>query len=190
MKGFDIAQDVTGHAHQIIDAGYEAVGFYARSDRASKPFIDGLGVVGVHRFAIFERGQPLTSAYFSLAQACHDATSACAFLHQVGMPALKPIFFAVDYDASDPDIAGPIHAYMMQAQQIVKQAGFLLGVYGSGAVCDFLKLRGIAHYTMLAQSKMWAHYSTENKDIIQGIETKVLGWNVDLDTIVNTDVVW
>jgi hypothetical protein len=190
MKGLDISLDTTGHAHELLDAGVEAVGFYTRDDRASAAMLDGLHLVGIKVFSIWEKGKPTDSTYFTLAQAAHDATTAVAWVDQHGQPAGKPIFFAVDYDAQPGDLR-VIRNYFAQVQHIVKNAAYVVGVYGSGRVCKTLVDAGIAHYSFLAQSHGWAGYQDyrPHADIIQGPEAKVIGLDCDWPNIIRTEEV-
>lgn len=189
MKAIDVATDTAGHAHALLDAGIEAVGLYLRQDRCSKAMVDGLALVGIKRFSAFERGFPTSTGYFTLAQAADDAQAAVKFAQQIGQPEGTVIFFAVDFDA---DQLSPILRYFLQVQQIVKRAGYLVGVYGSGRVCDYLVGQGVAHAGWLAQSKGWAGFEAykTRAAIVQGGEDTLLGFDVDWDEVRDESVCW
>jgi hypothetical protein len=192
MKAIDVASDTAGIAHKLADLGIQAVAFYLRADRASLDMVRGLATVGIKRISIWERGYPTCSAYFTLDQAEKDASAAIAFAAAVGQPKGTEIFFAVDYDASAFDVERTISPYFQRVQAIVKGAGYLSSSYASGLVCRTLLARGFAHSAWLAQSPGWQGYASlwHDASILQGPETTILGFDVDLDDVRNPLVAW
>jgi hypothetical protein len=78
----------------------------------------------------------------------------------VGQPPGSAIYFAVDFDARGADIV-PIDQYFRGITNGLAAAGsgrpdYKVGVYGSGAVCESLKGRGLAQYAWLTNSTAWA----------------------------------
>jgi glycoside hydrolase-like protein len=79
-------------------------------------------------------------------------------LHQSGGSA---IYFAVDYDASLAETQGRIQDYFHGVQQGFKdysngQSLYDVGVYGSGAVCRYMKTHlPFVKYAWLAESTGW-----------------------------------
>src|SRR5947209_6722595 len=65
---------------------------------------------GLQIFVVYETA-PTSVAYFTRAQGATDAAAAQLAAQRAGQPAQFPIYFAVDYDASDADLQGPITAY-------------------------------------------------------------------------------
>lgn len=185
VKALDVAQDTFGKAHDLKALGYLAVGFYLRSDRASLRMIQGLEQVGIKRFAIWERGNPTEPEYFSPTQAVVDARAAVSFATKIQMPAGSQIFFTVDYDATPDDLARHVWPYFQSVQRMVKDAGYLCSVYGSGMVCESLTIKGMAHAGWLAQSRGWSMYDffKPRAAIVQGPVALVLGMDVDLDEV-------
>src|SRR5258707_1814605 len=66
--------------------------------------------IGFEIFVVYETA-PTAVGYFSRAQGRTDGDAARAAAQGAGQPAQCPIFFAVDYDASDADLSGPITEY-------------------------------------------------------------------------------
>jgi Domain of unknown function (DUF1906) len=87
-----------------------------------------------------------------------DGTSAYHFAeHEIGQPAGTPIYFAVDYDASQADVSGVISQYFRGIADAFNTIGsnnpaYSVGVYGSGLVCSSLLNAGFVRFTWLSQS--------------------------------------
>ena len=99
-------------------------------------------------------------SYFSYSRGYYDAASAYSQAKTVGQPAGSAIYFAVDFDARGADIV-PIDQYFRGITNGLAAAGagrpeYKVGVYGSGAVCESLKGRGLAQYAWLTNSTAWA----------------------------------
>ena len=173
----------------VLNAGYTAVGVYARPDRCPFEMAQGLLGVGIKLWTVFEEGQPTSPEYFTVDQAHSDAAKTIAWARMVGMPAASTIFAAVDYDAQPSDVEG----YLTAFHEAVKAEGFLMGVYGSGWICTYFANAGFAHATWLSGSTGWTGYSafTGKCDILQVISPKgVLGYSADYDIIRNPGVLW
>src|SRR5258707_1673232 len=84
---------------------------------------------GLAIFVVYETA-PTAVAYFTRAQGRLDGDAAKVAAQRAGQPAQFPIFFAVDYDASDADLGGPITEYFNGVSERVGGA-YPLGVYGS-----------------------------------------------------------
>jgi len=192
MKALDVASVTTGHAHELQALGYEAVGVYLRPDRTTLEMIQGLHSVGIKIFSVYEKGKPISVKYFTAAQGKKDGAAAVAFAKKIGQPAGKEIFSAVDYDANWATDGDAITAYQKAFREVVKAAGYLASVYGSGVVCSHLVNAGWAHSGWLSQSKGWAGYKDflSKASIIQGPVATVLHFDVDLDTVVDKAVCW
>lgn len=191
LRGIDTPNDTTDHAHALKAAGIEAVGFYARPDRSSLSMIKGLAAVDIKRFAIYEKGKPVTASYFTQNQATHDATAAAMHCHAMVMPAGKPIFHCVDYDAAKADLDLFVK-FFSTLQGITKQAGFLLGAYGPGWLLKELQHKGIIHWGYLSQSKGFTGYEDykPHAAIVQGRASTLLHFDIDWDEIVDESVLW
>lgn len=192
MKGFDVATDTTGRAHDIQAGGYGAVGLYLRFDRTSVAMVEGLHSVGIKVFSIYELGFPTSAKYFSAAQGEHDAITAVSAAKTLGQPNKTPIFMAFDYDASPFDIKGACRDYMIATRKVILASNYYAGAYGSGSLLKAFLDEGIVHNTFLAQSTGWAGYSAfkNSASIVQGPVSSVLGLDVDLVEVKDLSVLW
>jgi hypothetical protein len=188
VKGFDTASDTTGWAHRIADLGFLAVGAYMRPDRCSQAMVRGLHSVGVQIFSIWEKGEPVSAAYFDFPKGVTDALAACDFAASMGQPAGTPIFACVDYDAAYADV----QRYLQGFHETCRSAGYLAGTYGSGLVCSSAIADGISHYGFLSQSTGFPGYEEFRPAaaIVQGASTTVLEFDVDLDEVQMPEVCW
>ena len=113
---------------------------------------------------VYEDG-PTDSSYFSKQRGQQDGQAALAAANGITQPLGTTIYFAVDYDASVADVSGPIADYFDGVAAAIHQSNpaappYLIGVYGSGRCCKFLKDNGKAIKTWLAESTGWAGYAT------------------------------
>ena len=186
-EAFDTAEVITD-PEQIINAGYTAVGVYAREDRCPFAMSQGLIAAGVKLWTIWEKGNPTSVDYFTQQQAREDTDLFLAWAKMTGQPQGSPVFACVDFDADWAAVKDYIYLF----HDAVKAEGFLFGVYGSGGVCQAFKEAGYAHYTWLAQSTGWQNYQewAPHADIRQGPSGTALGYNVDFDVVVNPAVLW
>ena len=144
---------------------------------------------GIASGFVFERGN--TYDYFSASQGGIDAETVIAYFQLLGVPAGKNIacFLAVDFDATIAEINGAIMAYATRFHDVLKAAGYLTGVYGSGDTCRILKAAGVVHYTWKAQSTGWGGYAYFGWDIRQNLGA-VEGLASDPDEANNMDWAW
>lgn len=139
-----------------------------------------ISAAGLQLVTVYEDG-PTSYSYFSASRGSDDAAGALAQAAAIGQPSGSAIYFTVDYDAADDEIANNITAYF---QAIAAALGeYRVGVYGSGAVCTAITNAGLATYAWLAQSTGWSGYSAFTTwSIKQGAEGSVCGLNSDTDT--------
>lgn len=167
-KGFDTTEDLSSRGQQILDSGYAWVGRYYYSgishsktklSRAEALHLSGMGIFLV---AVFENAGD-HAGYFSAEQGDKDGQNAFWYAdNTIRQPLGTPIYFAVDFDASEHDLQSHIIPYFRELWKGI-QGDFKIGVYGSGFVCRRLASLGLVSYTWLAQSKGWAE-SREKRD--------------------------
>jgi len=164
--------------------------YYARGDRPKILRLaeaQAIGAAGLSIVAVWESGFPTSTAYFARAQGDADGADAHQRATEIGQPRDTPIYFAVDYDASVADIAGPVREYFIGVAEGLAaapggQPRYQVGCYGSGAVCAAIKAAGLARFTWLAQSRGWRGYaSCTDWNIRQGPVTQLCGVEVDPD---------
>ena len=161
-KGFDANMDLTRFAGCLKAVGYDFVGRYYNINNPHKNLALGeaqaLVAAGLTIVAVWENGFPDHTAYFSHSKGVFDGTSAYHFAqHDIGQPANTPIYFAVDFDASQNDVNGFITAYFQGIKDAFNtisgnKPAYQVGVYGSGLTCSSLLNAGLVRFTWLAQS--------------------------------------
>jgi hypothetical protein len=109
---------------------------------------------------------------------------------KAGQPDGTPIFYCIDedYDVNDPTFTGPIDDYMRGVNEAFAKAAapsppkYTVGVYGSGAVCDWLIRKGRATKGWMAVSPGWRGHDTYTGwSIKQGDKDTSLGFDNDTD---------
>lgn len=105
--------------------------------------------------SIWEKGSPTSVNYFSSSRGTSDAKLAISGATSIGQPTGTPIYFAVDYDATEADVSGKINDYITAiiAEFNRQNNPYKVGLYGSGAVLEYFRSRII--YTMLACARGW-----------------------------------
>jgi len=187
MKALDVARKINGKVKDFVKLGYKAFGFYLRMDRCDAATVAEVHKNGAKCFFVYERGFPTSAKYFNAEQGRREA--AVDFAKAVKVPAGTQLFSAVDYDAAQRDLVA-IVAYQKAFQAIVKSAGFLASVYGSGLVCKALVDKGFAHAGWLSCSKGWAGYDEfkPHAAIVQSTPIDILGFDCDPDIVVDESV--
>lgn len=174
-KGFDCTDDLTDHGGQIVQAGYEFVGRYycgpshnkTRLTRAEALHLSGLGLFVV---SVFENDGD-HAGYFSYSQGVDDGRNAFDYAWLIKQPLKTPIYFAVDFDATEVEFTNHIVPYFKG----IYHGAHPVGVYGSGFVCRRLLELGLVSHTWLAQSPGWAEWDTFKNWNIKQLPT--VTWN-------------
>ena len=189
-RGFDTTVNCAQLASQIKSANYDFVArYYAHRGpkRLSPDEAQLISAAGLKIVTVWEDA-PASTDYFSHARGVDDGTSAYHAAMLLGQPRGSAIYFAVDYDAPQGAIAGAITDYFRGVRDgfatiaAGQDPAYRIGVYGSGATCHWLLSQGFATYAWLAQSTGWAGYGGfADWNIKQGLETEVLGIDVDPD---------
>jgi len=192
--GIDASTDCSPIAGTLAAAGLNFVGrYYANSGRkrlgASEYQV--LRTVGLKVVAVWEDGRPTSAAYFSYAKGVDDGSSAYHDALSIGQPVGTPIYFAIDYDATDADLGGVINDYLKGIAVGLKSAAngsddHPIGVYGSGATCRFAILRKLASYTWLAMSSGWRGFDFADWNVKQS-EGETFG-NTETDSDESSEV--
>lgn len=160
--GCDTATTITSARLQtLLNGGYTFVarylgGNYALTATEKTTITNG----GLYIVSIWESGSPTSSSYFTTTQGTTDATNAITAAQAIGQPSGTPIYFTVDYDASDSDVSGAIKNYLKAVKSVFIDQGYpyALGLYGSGAVLTYYK--NTFTYTWLAGATGWRGSST------------------------------
>jgi len=144
---------------------------------------------GIRIVSVWESGTPTSSAYFTEAQGKADGNDAYQLAERIGQPKGTPIYFAVDYDATEDDVNGPIAHYFdgvgigLAEAQALSSGNYGIGVYGSGRTCRLVISSNRASWSWLAQSAGWAEHSTYT-----GWRIKQTGENALCDLTIDGDI--
>ncbi|HVE72293.1 MAG TPA: glycoside hydrolase domain-containing protein [Thermoanaerobaculia bacterium] len=139
-----------------------------------------VSAAGLDLVAVYEDG-PTAYSYFSADRGTADANGALEQAADVGQPEGSAIYFSVDYDASDSEIAANIHAYF-QAVAAAIGSKYRIGIYGSGSACTAMMKAGFAQLAWLSQSTGFSGTKTFTNWVIkQGAEGAICGLNSDAD---------
>ena len=189
-KGFDTTVNCSSMAADIKNDGYDFVARYLSShhwkvimaDEAAALASAGLSVVLVYE------DNPTAASYFSFGQGESDGRRAAQQASLLGAPATTTIYFGVDYDASDADLAGPITDYFQgvvtsfRSFAAANNPQYRVGVYGSGATCAAMVSAGVTTQGWLAQARRWRGHDKFTEFVInQGMPAVVAGLSVDPD---------
>lgn len=156
----DTGRTTRDAAGRLRDAGVSTVfRYYARQTRLpekrlTRPEAEALISAGIAIGAVFQNAGDSGDCFSA---ALGEADGACARDHataEIGQPAGSAIYFAVDYDASDADIAARILPHFEAVRREIAGAGnrpgYRLGAYGTGRVCEALHKAGLADLTWLS----------------------------------------
>lgn len=185
-KGFDCAQDCSAHGQQIKDAGYEFVVRYTYSlthsskDKLTRAEALHLSSMGIYLVTVFENAGD-HAGYFKYSQGSSDGLSAFNYAFvTVKQPEATPVYFAVDYDATEQDLQQRVIPYFQAIRSY--RGGYHVGVYGSGFVCRRLKELGLVSFTWLAQPPGWAESDYQDYNLKQLMPSKTFhGLDIDED---------
>ena len=193
-KGFDTTANCTRKAQEIKTEGYDFVGRYLsrHSWKVISPHeAAALLQAGVAIVLVYEDG-PTSGTYFSNGRGETDATRGAQQAHLIGAPAGTTIYFAVDYDASEDDVAGAITQYFRGVAAGLRTFAadgnplYRVGVYGSGLTCSTITRAGLASLGWLADATGWRGHDTYTGCAIsQSLPIKILGMSVDPDKAVD-----
>jgi len=168
-RGIDIATDVRDVSMELKASPVDFVARYYRHSTSRYPTLSAeeantVSAMGKHLVVVFE-SHSHKAEYFSHEAGYRDGITAYQQARTIGQPAGTAIYFAVDYNAPQPDVAGPIEQYFRGIHAgLAAAAGrgpeYRVGVYGSGAVCGHMKRTRLAQYAWLSGSTAWSGYGS------------------------------
>jgi hypothetical protein len=165
LKGLDTTVDLTRFAPGLRQQhGFDfALRYYSHnpSKNLTPDEARALSAAGMQVGVVWETSGTHRD-YFSLVQGVEDGGEAHYMAREViGQPPGSAIYFAVDYNAAQDDIDGPISSYFTGVHAGLFAAGggqllYQVGVYGSGLCCRRVRERGAAAFSWLSQSTAFA----------------------------------
>ncbi len=149
----DTATQLTNiHAATLVNEGFDIVGRYltnapgsgALNKKLTSAEMENILNSGLRYFPIFQTiGSYL--GYFTREQGKADAQEAALAARTLGIPRGTTVYFAVDFDATDPDIDVGVLPYFhgIRTQSTTFANRYPVGVYGSRNVCSRLSAEGL-----------------------------------------------
>lgn len=167
-RGIDTEALCEEKVWELKQAGYNFVGRYYNHNNPNKNLTkaeaEALSQAGLYIVAVWENGYPTSAPYFTQEIGESDAGLAYEYAkNTIGQPKDSTIYFTVDFDASEEDLANSIHHYFQGLVNAFKAAGneYKIGIYGSGLTCEYvLKNFPEIPYTWLAESLGWSNSRT------------------------------
>jgi hypothetical protein len=190
-RGIDLPTDSRDVAQELKGSGLHFVARYYRQPTSRWPALSPeeartVSANGMKLVAVWESHSHRPS-YFSYASGYADALAAHGQARRVGQPTGSAIYFAVDFNAREAEVRGPIDQYFRGVKAGLADAGgnspmYRVGVYGSGTVCDYLKRMRLAQYAWLSASTAWSGYdSFTDWNIKQGRRSTQLSFDHDMN---------
>ena len=157
--GIDTVGSTFQKAHALFDAGVRVVFKYSENTHSfpektfDRDMVMGLATMNIRRGYLWERYD--TAAEFAEGHAEVYARLAIGKMEADGTRPGTLCVHCVDFDASDLELNDLIVPHFAKIHALMSSAGYLVGVYGSGKVCERVKGLGYAHCSYVAQSTGW-----------------------------------
>ena len=188
-QGIDLPIDARDVSQELKGSRLDFVARYYRDPASRWPTLSAaeaqmVSATGMRLVAVWE-WHSHRPEYFTYASGYADAVAAAGQAKGIGQPPGSAIYFAVDFNAQEGDIRGPVDRYFRGVYDGLRVAargapGYRVGVYGSGAVCAYLRRARLAEYAWLSNSTAWSGYdSFADWNIRQGKGSPALSFSHD-----------
>jgi hypothetical protein len=188
-QGIDLPTDARDVSQELKGSRLDFVARYYRDPASRWPTLSAaearmVSATGMRLVAVWESHSHRPD-YFNYAAGYADAIAASGQAKGIGQPAGSAIYFAIDFNAQEADIRGAVDRYFRGVAAGLQTAArgvpeYRVGVYGSGAVCDYLKRARLAEYAWLSNSTAWSGYdSFADWNIRQGKQSPALSFSHD-----------
>ena len=145
-KGCDSATTFMyeSRAQELKDEGYVFIGRYLNRrekvrDELTAAEIEKLNGKGLYIVALYEAAAGNDINHFTKANGKADAREAVELAENLGVPGGYPIYFCVDTDVLKGQIETNVVPYVQGVLEILEDTDYKLGVYGSKAVCKYIR---------------------------------------------------
>jgi peptidoglycan hydrolase-like protein with peptidoglycan-binding domain len=189
LAGMDSNTNCSPFADRLSGQGMQFVARYY-SHNAAKTLTAAeaqqLSAAGLGIVAVYEDCNDSVDR-FSAAVGASQAAKTLELAAAIAQPAGTAIYFAVDYDATQADVEGPITGYFTAIRSALAAAPtqYVVGVYGSGMTCRIIRDAGLAQFTWLTCSTGFCEYAAfrTEADLVQLAPSRFLmaGLNIDDD---------
>lgn len=146
-------------AKALFRAGYRYVGRYLtgtvgydeRPKNLTRTELKAIFDAGLRVFAIFQEGVPSLSRY-TYQKGLEDGVKAIKAARELGIPENEIIYFAIDYDVMDGEIASTVKPYFQGIRYSVGCYYFKyrVGIYGARNVCSRICNAGLAESSFVS----------------------------------------
>jgi hypothetical protein len=188
-QGIDLPTDARDVSQELKGSRLDFVARYYRDPASRWPTLSAaeartVSAAGMRLVAVWEWHSHRPD-YFTQASGYADAIAAHRQAKGIGQPPGSAIYFAVDFNAQQPDIRGPVDQYFRGVAAGLRATAqgapeYRVGVYGSGAVCDYLKRSRLAEYAWLSNATAWSGYDRfADWNIKQGKQLPSLSFSHD-----------
>ncbi len=138
--------------------------------------------------AVFQHNNNRLSSFTSN-RGTMDAVRSLELAQENLQPQGSAIYFGVDGGWGTTSELNQIRQYLLSASQVIRSAGFRMGVYGSGLVCRTTTQENLADLCWLANAKGWPQYqsyfASQEWSMVQSLPEKVGTFDVDFNQINN-----
>lgn len=166
----DVSHNCGNRANALASAGVTTIfRYYSRdtllpSKQMRPEEARLLSSAGIHLAIVYEGRFGDKPDNFDRASGIADARYARAYgALSIGQPTGSTIYFAVDFDVVPDVLSKSIIPYFQGIADAFNQStgepDYVVGVYGSGAVCQAMLSAGLAQRAWLAQSTGWTGYT-------------------------------
>lgn len=193
----DVSRPCNASARDLSRAGVKTViRYYTRESpanspkRLKRPEAEALAAEGLRLAIVYEGARGDNIDYFEYAAGLRDGAYARTYGHEaIAQPAGSAIYFAVDADATAKQISDKVIPYFKGVGAALADAtgepSYVIGVYGSGAVCQALLDAKLVGLSWLAQSTGWMGYQaflgSRRWTLYQNMPSSVAGVACDPD---------
>lgn len=156
LKGFDVGVNTTKIIPKIKKNNISFVGrYYSYNSRKNLSLSEAraLSKNDIKIVSVWEANGDHVGA-FSRLSGVNDSVEALVLATSTGQPRGSCIYFAVDFDASNKEIADNIIPYFKGVNYTIGDK-YKIGVYGSGLVCRILLTNKLVEYAWLSGSSGW-----------------------------------
>lgn len=148
--GCDTATNVTSaRLTTLQDNNFTFVGRYLNRvegahDGLTADEVTRISNGGLYIVSIYQNNGSTGADYFTNSRGVSDAEDAVALANGLAQTDNTPIYFAVDFDATASEVTDNIVPYFQGVLSVLNSStknpnGYKLGVYGSRAVCDYIR---------------------------------------------------
>lgn len=118
---------------------------------------------GMYVISIYQANGTVSANYFNLSNGLLDGERAYVALQILRPPKGYPVYFAVDFDATQQEITANLEPYFQGVFSQIDTSGYYMGIYGSKLVCNhFKRIYGSQLYTWIVDNSWQGTFNNWN----------------------------